>query len=105
MKPEGNSMEVTPPTDLPGDKGRGALMADADSAATLRFGGENLGAQVDREPASGRSQSGEELVEPAARQAFDERQRAQQRLEGLRRIGRAVDQAGLYEKTLVADEG
>jgi hypothetical protein len=37
----------------------------------------------------------------AVRQFFDERQRGQQRLDALRRIGQAVDQAGLYERVLL----
>jgi ABC-type antimicrobial peptide transport system ATPase subunit len=32
---------------------------------------------------------------------LDERQRAQRRLDALRRIGRAVDEAGLYERVLI----
>ena len=57
--------------------------------------------QVEHELASGRYQSPDELIEQAVRQIFDERQRGQQRLDALRRIGQAVDQAGLYERVLI----
>jgi Arc/MetJ-type ribon-helix-helix transcriptional regulator len=61
----------------------------------------DLRMQVEQELASGRYQSPDELFEQAVRQFFDERQRAQRRLESLRRIGRAVDEAGLYERVLI----
>ena len=57
--------------------------------------------QVEQELASGRYRSSNELIEQAVRQFFDERQRGRQRLEALRRIGQAVDQAGLYERVLI----
>ena len=57
--------------------------------------------QVEQELASGRYRSRDELFEQAVRQFFDERQRGQQRLDALRRIGQAVDQAGLYERVLI----
>ena len=57
--------------------------------------------QVERELASGRYRSPDELIEQAVRQFFDERQRGQQRLDALRRIGQAVDHAGLYERVLL----
>jgi len=57
----------------------------------------DLTKQVERELAVGHYRSLDELIEQAIRHLFDERQGGQQRLDGLRRIGRAVDQAGLYE--------
>ena len=60
--------------------------------------------QVEQEVASGRYRSSDELIERAVRQFFDERQRGQQRLDALRRIGQAVDQAGLYERALIPSQ-
>jgi Arc/MetJ-type ribon-helix-helix transcriptional regulator len=57
--------------------------------------------QVEQELASGRYRSRDELIEQAVRQFFAERQRGQQRLDALRRIGQAVDHAGLYERVLL----
>ena len=48
--------------------------------------------------------SRDELIEQAVRHFFDERQRAGQRLDSLRRIGQAVDDAGLYERVLIPRE-
>lgn len=61
----------------------------------------DLREQVERELASGRYGSPEELIEQAVRYFLDERQRGQRRLDALRRIGGAVDQAGLYERVLL----
>lgn len=61
----------------------------------------DLRKQVEQELASGRYQSRDELIEQAIRHFLDERQRGQQRLDSLRRVGQAVDQAGLYERVLV----
>lgn len=61
----------------------------------------DLSRQVQLELASGRYQSSDELIEQAVRRFFDERLRGQRRLDALRRIGQAVDQAGLYERVLV----
>jgi Arc/MetJ-type ribon-helix-helix transcriptional regulator len=52
--------------------------------------------QVEQELASGRYQSPDELLEQVVRHFLDERQRGQRRLDALRRIGQAVDQAGRY---------
>ena len=60
--------------------------------------------RVEQELASGRYRSRDELIELAVRQFFDERQRGQQRLDALRRIGQAVDQAGLYERVLIPSQ-
>lgn len=60
--------------------------------------------QVEQELVSGRYRSRDELIEQAVRQFFDERQRGQQRLDALRRIGQAVDYAGLYERVLLPSQ-
>ena len=64
----------------------------------------DLTKQVEQELARGHYRSGDELIEQAIRQFFDERQRGQQRLDALRRIGQAVDQAGLYERVLIPSQ-
>ena len=61
----------------------------------------DLTKQVVQELANGHFRSGDELVEQAVRQFFDERLCGQQRLDALRRIGQAVDQAGMYEQLLI----
>lgn len=61
----------------------------------------DLRTQMDEELASGRYHSPGELIEQAVRRFLDERQRGQQRLDALRRIGQAADQAGLYERVLI----
>lgn len=64
----------------------------------------DLRLQVEQELASGRFHSPDELIEQAVRHFLDERQRGQQRLDALRRIGQAVDRAGLYERVLIPGE-
>jgi Arc/MetJ-type ribon-helix-helix transcriptional regulator len=61
----------------------------------------DLRRQVEQELASGRYQSPDDLIEQAVRHFLDEGQGAQRRLDALRRIGRAVDEAGLYERVLI----
>ena len=61
----------------------------------------DLRAQVDQELASGRYQSPDELIEQAVRYFLDARHRGQRRLDALRRIGHAVDRAGLYERVFL----
>jgi Arc/MetJ-type ribon-helix-helix transcriptional regulator len=61
----------------------------------------DLRKQVEQELASGRYHSSDELIEQAVRHFLDERQRGQRRLDALRRIGQAVDRAGLYERVLL----
>jgi Arc/MetJ-type ribon-helix-helix transcriptional regulator len=63
----------------------------------------NLKEQVDQELASGRYERADELIEQAVRHYLDERRRGQRRLDALRRIGQAVDHAGLYEQVLLPD--
>lgn len=64
----------------------------------------DLSEQVQQELASGRYRNADELFEQAVRRFLDEGQRGQQRLDALRRIGQAVDQAGLYEGVLIPDQ-
>ena len=64
----------------------------------------DLAIQVERELANGNYRSSDELIERAVRHLFDERQRGQRRLDALRRIGQAVDQAGLYERVLIPSQ-
>ena len=64
----------------------------------------DLTKQVERELASGRYRSGDELIEQAVRHFFDERQRGQHRLDALRGIGQAADRAGLYERMLIPSQ-
>ena len=61
----------------------------------------DLREQVEQELASGRYHSSDELIEQAVRSFLDDQQRSHRRLDALRRIGQAVDQAGLYERVLV----
>ena len=61
----------------------------------------DLRKQVEQELASGRYHSSDELIEQAVRSFLDDQQRSHRRLDALRRIGLAVDQAGLYERVLV----
>jgi Arc/MetJ-type ribon-helix-helix transcriptional regulator len=64
----------------------------------------DLTKQVEQELASGNYRSRDELIEQAVRHYFDERRRGQQRLDALRRIGEAVDRAGLYERVLIPSQ-
>ena len=64
----------------------------------------DLTEQVEQELASGRYQSPDELIEQAVRHFLDERQRGQRRLDALRRIGQAVEQAGLYDRALAPEQ-
>ena len=61
----------------------------------------DLTKQVEQELSSGRYQSPDALIEQAGRHFLHERQRAQRRLDAVRRIGRAMDDAGLYERVLI----
>jgi putative addiction module CopG family antidote len=61
----------------------------------------DLREQVEQELASGRYRSPDELIEQAVRRLLDERERGLRRLDALRRIGQAVDQADLYDRVLV----
>ncbi|MEO8662884.1 MAG: hypothetical protein ABI693_30770 [Bryobacteraceae bacterium] len=61
----------------------------------------DLRTQVEQELACGRYTSSDELIAEAVRYFLEDRMRGQQRLSALRRIGQAVDQAGVYERVLV----
>jgi len=64
----------------------------------------DLRKQVEQEVASGRYHGPDELIEQAVRHFLGEGQRGQRRLDALRRIGQAVDQAGLYERVLLSGQ-
>jgi Arc/MetJ-type ribon-helix-helix transcriptional regulator len=57
--------------------------------------------RVKDELAAGQYRDLNQFVETAVQYFLDQRQRSQQRLQALRRIGQAVDAAGLYERVLV----
>ena len=57
--------------------------------------------RVKDEVAAGQYRDVNQFVETAVQYYLDQRQCSQQRLEALRRIGQAVDAAGLYERVLV----
>jgi len=57
--------------------------------------------RVEQEVSSGRYETADQLIAEAIRYFLDERGRSQRRLDALRRIGRAVDEAGLYDRVLV----
>ena len=63
----------------------------------------DLSKQVEQELASGQYRNSDELIAQAVQYFLDDRLRGRRRLEALRRIGDAVDQAGLYEQILVPD--
>ena len=63
----------------------------------------DLREQVQQELAHGRYRSTDDLIEQAVRRLLDETHRGHERLEALRRIGRAVDRAGLYERVPIPD--
>jgi Arc/MetJ-type ribon-helix-helix transcriptional regulator len=65
----------------------------------------DLEKRVEQELASGRYQDPSQLIEEAVDCFLEQRQRGQERLEALRRIGQAVDEAGLYERVLVPGQG
>ena len=60
----------------------------------------DLERQVEQEVLSGRYQTSHQLIAEAIRYFFEERDRGRRRLDSLRRIGHAVDEAGLYERVL-----
>jgi Arc/MetJ-type ribon-helix-helix transcriptional regulator len=57
--------------------------------------------RVNDELVAGQYRDVNQFVEAAVQYFLDQRHRSQQRLQALRRIGQAVDDAGLYERTLV----
>src|SRR5437867_4411310 len=54
----------------------------------------DLARQIEQELATGRYQNSDQLIAEAVRYLLEGRQRGQRRLDALRRIGAAVDQAG-----------
>jgi Arc/MetJ-type ribon-helix-helix transcriptional regulator len=60
---------------------------------------------VKSELAAGQYEDVDRFVEMAVQYFLNQRQRSQHRLDALRRIGQAVDQAGLYERVLVPESG
>jgi Arc/MetJ-type ribon-helix-helix transcriptional regulator len=64
----------------------------------------NLSPEIERrvndELAAGQYRDANQFVEAAVQYFLDQRQRNQHRLDALRRIGQAVDDAGLYERVL-----
>ena len=59
--------------------------------------------RLQQEVAYGHYPSTNAVIEHAVRRFFEEQHRGADRLEALRRIGAAVDQAGLYERVLLPD--
>ena len=64
----------------------------------------DLSKQVEQELASGQYRNSDELIAQAVQYFLDDRLPGRRRIEALRRIGDAVDQAGLYEQILVPDQ-
>lgn len=61
----------------------------------------DLRQRFEQEIASGRYQDSNQLILEAVRYFLDDCERGQRRLDVLRRIGQAVEQAGLYEEVFV----
>ena len=68
----------------------------------------NLSPEIERrvegELAAGQYRDASQFFETAVQYFLDERQRNRQRVEALRRVGQAVDDAGLYERVLVPNQ-
>lgn len=64
----------------------------------------DLREQLQQELSSGLYRGSDDLIEQAIRRFLDEAQRGRQRLESLRRIGHAVDQAGLYDRVILPNQ-
>jgi len=60
--------------------------------------------RVEDELAAGQYRDMSQLVETAVQYFLDQRLHGQRRLRALRRIGQAVDDAGLYERTFVPSQ-
>jgi len=63
----------------------------------------DLNEHLQHELASGRYRGTDDIIERAVRHFFENIQRGQRRVDALRRIGQAVDQAGLYERVLIPE--
>ncbi|MBM3765666.1 MAG: hypothetical protein FJW32_09755 [Acidobacteria bacterium] len=64
----------------------------------------DLSSSVERELASGNYRDRDDLIEQALRQFVEAQERGARRLAALRRIGDAVDNAGLYDRTYIPQE-
>jgi Arc/MetJ-type ribon-helix-helix transcriptional regulator len=60
--------------------------------------------RVEGELAGGQYRDADQFIETAVQYFLDQRQRSQLRLESLRRLGQAVDDAGLYESVLIPNQ-
>jgi Arc/MetJ-type ribon-helix-helix transcriptional regulator len=60
--------------------------------------------RVKGELAAGQHRDADQFVETAVQYFLDQRQRGRQRLQALRRIGQAIDNAGIYERVLVPSQ-
>jgi len=63
----------------------------------------DLAAKLQQHLTTGRFPDANALIEQAVRRFLDEEQRSDDRLEALRRVAQAVDDAGLYERILVPE--
>ncbi len=63
----------------------------------------DLTQQLQTEVAAGRYPNASKLIEQALRRFLSEQQRSTERLEALRRVGQAVDDASLYERVVLPD--
>lgn len=63
-----------------------------------------LSEQVQQELAKGSYPSADALITQAVRRLLEESHRGEERLAALRRIGQAVDHAGLYDRVLPVQE-
>ena len=64
---------------------------------------DDLTKQLQLEVADGHYPSANALIEQAVRRFLDEQRRGTDRLEALRRMGNAVDQAGFYDGVVLPD--
>ncbi len=64
----------------------------------------DLNDQVALEISSGRYRDLDQLVEQALRQFLADQRRSLERSQALRRLGGAVDRAGLYERTFIPNQ-
>ncbi|MGA2741258.1 MAG: hypothetical protein ABSG65_27940 [Bryobacteraceae bacterium] len=59
--------------------------------------------RIENEVSAGRYPDRNRLIEDALRDFLDRRQRDENRVQALRRVAQAVDDAGLYERVLLPD--
>ncbi len=65
---------------------------------------EHLSIQIEQQIATGRYRTADELMEEAVSLLLDQQASANRRIESWRRIGKMVDDAGLYDKVLLPDD-